>query len=148
MLDNESIESYKALHLRSFLEFWMKLCPDHSISIRDGVFSGSGLCIEFSDSFAERIRFNSPAIQEITKTTIYHNSDDQVEDMKRQAGVADRERVLEVQLECDELRAKADAFDNITRHQEGMDKHDVCPEKLEPAEDKHDGKGGNYYGGL
>ena len=118
MLDNESIESYKAQQMRTFLEFWIKLCPDHRISIRDGVFSGSGLCIEFSDSFAERIRFNSPAIE-----------------------VADRERVLEVQLECDQLRAKADAFDNITRHQEGMDKHDVnnifpypCPEKLEPNE--------------
>ena len=90
------------------------------------------VCIEFSDSFAERIRFNSPAIQEITKTTMYHGSDDQVDDMKKRAGVADRERVLEVQLECDQLRAKADAFDNITRHQEGMDKHDVCPEKIEP----------------
>ena len=107
--------------MRHFLEFWMKICPDHRISIRDGVFGGSGLCIEFSDSFAERIRFNSPAIQEITKTTTYHGSDEQVEDMKRQAEVADRERVLEVQLECDELRAK---------------------------EDKHDGKGGNYYGGC
>jgi len=124
MLGSESIESYKAQHMRHFLEFWMKICPDHKISIRDGVFGGSGLCIEFSDSFAERIRFNSPAIQEITKTTMYHGSDDQVEDMKRQAGVADRERILEVQLECDELRAKADAFDNITRFQEGMDKHD------------------------
>ena len=134
MLGSESIESYKAQHMRHFLEFWMKICPDHKISIRDGVFGGSGLCIEFSDSFAERIRFNSPAIQEITKTTMYHGSDDQVEDMKRQAGVADRERILEVQLECDELRAKADAFDNITRFQEGMDKHDVCPEKLEPNE--------------
>lgn len=132
MLDNETIDSYKAQQMRTFLEFWMKLCPDHSISIRDGVFGGSGLCIEFSDSFAERIRFNSPAIQEITKTTTYHNSDDQVEDMKKQAGVADRERILEVQLECDQLRAKADAFDNITSHQEGMDKHDVCPEKIEP----------------
>ena len=148
MLDNESIESYKALHMRSFLEFWMKICPDHRISIRDGVFGGSGLCIEFPDSFAERIRFNSPAIQEITKSTMYHGSDDQVEDMKKQAGVADRERVLEVQLECDQLRVKADAFDNIVSHQEGMDKHDVCPEKLEPTEDKHDGKGGNYYGGC
>ena len=148
MLDNESIESYKALHMRSFLEFWMKICPDHRISIRDGVFGGSGLCIEFPDSFAERIRFNSPAIQEITKTTIYHGSDDQVEDMKMQAGVADRERVLEVQLECDELRAKADAFDNIISHQDSIDKNNVCPEKLEPAEDKHDGKGGNYYGGC
>ena len=147
-MDNESIESYKALQMRSFLEFWMKICPDHRISIRDGIFNGSGLCIEFSDSFAERIRFNSPAIQEITKTTMYHGSDDQVDDMKKQAGVADRERILEVQLECDELRAKADAFDNITRFQEGMDKHDICPEKLEPAKDKHDGKGGNYYGGC
>ena len=124
MLSSESIESYKAQHMRHFLEFWMKICPDHKISIRDGVFGGSGLCIEFSDSFAERIRFNSPAIQEITKTTMYHGSDDQVEDMKRQAEIADRERVLEVQLECDQLRAKADAFDNITRFQEGMDKHD------------------------
>ena len=148
MLDSESIESYKAQHMRHFLEFWMKICPDHKISIRDGVFGGSGLCIEFPDSFAERIRFNSPAIQEITKTTMYHGSDDQVEDMKKQAGVADRERILEVQLECDELRAKADAFDNIISYQEGMDKHDVCPEKLEPEEDKHDGKGGNYYGGC
>jgi hypothetical protein len=141
MLDNESIESYKAQQMRTFLEFWMKLCPDHSISIRDGVFGRSALCIELSDSFAERIRFNSPAIQEITKTTVYHGSDEQVDDMKKQAGVADRERVLEVQLECDQLRAKADAFDNITRHQEDMDKHDVnnifpypCPEKLEPNE--------------
>ena len=134
MLDSETIESYKAQHMRHFLEFWMKICPDHKISIRDGVFGGSGLCIEFSDSFAERIRFNSPAIQEITKTTMYQGSDDQVEDMKKQAGVADRERILEVQLECVELRAKADAFDNITRFQEGMDKHDVCPEKLEPNE--------------
>ena len=134
MLDNESIESYKALHMRSFLEFWMKICPDQSISIRDGVFGRSALCIELSDAFAERIRFNSPAIQEITKTTMYHGSDDQLDDMKRRAEVADRERVLEVQLECDELRAKADAFDNITSHQEGMD--------------KHDGKGGNYYGGC
>ena len=124
MLDSEQIEHYKAKHMRNFLEFWMKICPDHKISIRDGVFGGSGLCIEFSDSFAERIRFNSPAIQEITKTTMYHGSDDQVDDMKKQAGVADRERILEVQLECDELRAKADAFDNITRFQEGMDKHD------------------------
>tara|TARA_R100000656_G_C3849881_1_gene107237 strand:+ start:37 stop:444 length:408 start_codon:yes stop_codon:yes gene_type:complete len=134
MLDSETIESYKAQQMRTFLEFWMKLCPDHRISIRDGVFGGSGLCIEFSDSFAERIRFNSPAIQEITKTTTYHGSDEQVEDMKRQAEVADRERVLEVQLECDQLRAKADAFDNIVSHQKGMDKHDVCPEKLEPNE--------------
>ena len=141
MLGSESIESYKAQHMRHFLEFWMKICPDHKISIRDGVFGGSGLCIEFSDSFAERIRFNSPAIQEITKTTMYHGSDDQVDDYKKRAEVADRERVLEVQLECDQLRAKADAFDNITRHQEGMDKHDVfyrkedvCPEKLEPNE--------------
>ena len=134
MLDSETIESYKAQQMRTFLEFWMKLCPDHRISIRDAVFGGSALCIEFPDSFAERIRFNSPEVQEITKTTTYHNSDDQVEDMKRRAGVADRERVLEVQLECDELRAKADAFDNITRFQEGMDKHDVCPEKLEPNE--------------
>ena len=124
MLDSEQIEHYKAKHMRNFLEFWMKLCPDHRISIRDGFFSGAGLCIEFSDSFAERIRFNSPAIQEITKTTMYHGSDDQVDDMKKRAGVADRERMLEVQLECDELRAKADAFDNITRRQEGMDKHD------------------------
>ena len=123
-MDNESIESYKALQMRSFLEFWMKLCPDHRISIRDAVFGGSALCIELPDSFAERIRFNSPEIQEITKTTMYHGSDDQVDDMKKRAGVADRERVLEVQLECDELRAKADAFDNIVSHQEGMDKHD------------------------
>ena len=82
---------------------------------------------------------------------MYHGSDDQVDDMKKQAGVADRERILEVQLECDELRAKADAFDNITRHHEDMDKqdkYDICPEKLEPAKDKHDGKGGNYYGGC
>ena len=138
MLDNESIESYKAQQMRTFLEFWMKLCPDHSISIRDGVFGGSGLCIEFSDSFAERIRFNSPAIQEITKTTMYHGSDDQVDDMKKRAGVADRERVLEVQLECDELRAKADAFDNLMSHKEGilkdMNERDTCPEKIEPNE--------------
>ena len=134
MLDNESIESYKAQHMRNFLEFWMKICPDHRISIRDGVFGGSGLCIEFPDAFAERIRFNSPAIQEITKTTMYHGSDDQVKDYKNRAEVADRERVLEVQLECDQLRAKADAFDNITRYQEGMDKHDICPEKIEPNE--------------
>ena len=123
-MDNELIESYKALQMRSFIEFWMKICPDHRISIRDAVFGGSALCIEFPDAFAERIRFNSPAIQEITKTTMYHGSDDQVEDMKKRAGVADRERVLEVQLECDQLRAKADAFDNIVSHQEGMDKHD------------------------
>ena len=139
MLDNESIESYKAQHMRNFLEFWMKICPDHRISIRDGVFGRSALCIELSDSIAERIRFNSPEIQEITKTTMYHGSDDQVDDMKKRAGVADRERVLEVQLECDELRAKADAFDNIISHQDSIDKNE---------EDKHDGKGGNYYGGC
>ena len=94
MLDTELIETYKVQQMKHFLEYWMKLCPDHTMSIRDGVFKGSALVIEMPDSFASKIRFNSP-ISEIKVKNVYHEADQ-----------ANRERVLEVQLECDELRNK------------------------------------------
>ena len=93
MLDNETIDSYKALHMRSFLEFWEKICPDHTITIRDGFSGGSSLCIEIPDSFAERIR-SKPK-----------------EESYRNAEVADRERILEAQTEHDELRSRASTGD-------------------------------------
>ena len=95
MLDTELIETYKVQQMKHFLEYWMKICPEHTMSIRDGVLhNGSALVINIPASFAKKIRFNSP-ISEIKVKNIYHEADQ-----------ADRERVLEVQLECDELRNK------------------------------------------
>tara|TARA_R100000306_G_C4300616_1_gene104900 strand:+ start:149 stop:547 length:399 start_codon:yes stop_codon:yes gene_type:complete len=99
MLDTQLIESYKAQMMRSFIELWLKLCPDHRISIERGM-GGHRLSIILPDSFAERLTFpkNSP-IQTIKKTTTYRD--------EYGSTSANRERVLESQIECDELRAAA-----------------------------------------
>jgi len=97
MLDIDLIETYKAQQMKHFLEYWMKICPDHTMSIRDGLLhNGSALVINIPASFAKKIRFNSP-ISEIKVKNVYHDADQ-----------ANRERMLEVQIEHDELRANAD----------------------------------------
>ena len=109
MLDTQLIESYKAQMMRSFIELWLKLCPDHRISLERGM-GGHRLSIILPDSFAERLTFpkNSP-IQTIKKTTTYRD--------EYGSTSADRERTLERQIECDELReaAKKDREDRLDR---------------------------------
>jgi hypothetical protein len=81
MLEAELIESYKAQQMKHFLEYWMKICPDHTISIRDGAFKGSALVINIPDSFANKIRFSDPT-SEIKVNQVYHqrSTDDKVID--------------------------------------------------------------------
>ena len=99
-MDTQLIESYHAQMMRNFIEYWLKQVPSHRISMERGM-GGHRLTFTLPDSFAERLTFpkHSP-IQTIKKTTTYRDEDGSTS--------ANRERVLESQIECDELRAAAE----------------------------------------
>ena len=130
-IDSNTIDSYKAHLMRTFIELWMKICPDHSVSIRDGELGKSALYIQFPESFATRIRFNSPEIQEINKTTTYRD--------EYGSTSADRERILERQIEVDELRAaaKRDHVERLDRKNGYLSVKDMN-KVIKDIEDDHD----------
>lgn len=115
-IDFNTIESYKAGLMRNFIELWLKLCPDHRISLERGM-GGHRLSIILPDTFATRLTFpkDSP-IQTIKKTTTYmdklNKSDEEHKAYER--SLANRERILERQIEVDELRAAAKDDDEYT----------------------------------